>query len=184
MEDYNEPGPLGSAPGRSMVERMIGAARLRPEVFEEVEADTSATRQALRVVVMVAVATGIGTLGIGGIFGLFIGVIAGIVNWAFLAWFTHLVGTIIFRTPETHADWGQLARTLGFAQSPGMLKVFLFIPVLGPLIFLLAAIWQLVAMVIAVRQALDYTSTLRALGVVVVGSIPQILLFAFLSSSV
>jgi len=33
--------------------------------------------------------------------------------------------------------------------------------------FIAAAIWMLVAMVIAVRQALDYKSTWRAVGVVV-----------------
>ena len=37
------------------------------------------------------------------------------------------------------------------------------------MIFLVASIWQLVTMVIAVRQALDYQSTWRAVGVVVIG---------------
>ena len=72
---------------------------------------------------------------------------------------------------ETDANWGQLARTLGFAQSPGVLKVFAVIPGIGPLVFVLVSIWQLAAMVIAIRQALDYTSTWRAIGVAVVGFI-------------
>jgi hypothetical protein len=82
---------------------------------------------------------------------------------------TYLVGTTVFKTPETHADWGQLARGTGFAQTPGVLQVLVFIPFVGGLIALVATFWQLVAMVIAVRQALDYTSTLRAVGVVLVG---------------
>ena len=65
-----------------------------------------------------------------------------------------------------------MARTLGFAQSPGIFKVVGFIPVFGPLVFAIASIWQLVAMVVAIRQALDYTSTWRAIGVAVVGFIP------------
>ena len=104
MGDYNEPGPSGSTPASSIAKRMIGAARLRPEVYEEVEADTSATRQALLVVVIVAIATGIGSLGIGDIRGLFIGIVLGVVGWATWAWITFIVGTTIFRTPETHAN--------------------------------------------------------------------------------
>ena len=87
-------------------------------------------------------------------------------------------------SPSTHADWGQLARTLGFAQSPGIFKVLGLVPVIGNIIFAVASIWMLVAMVVAVRQALDYTSTWRAIAVVLIGFIPYVLLmsiaFAFL----
>jgi len=150
---------------------MIGAARLRPETYEEVEADRSATRQAMLVVVLVALATGIGNLGSGSIIGLVVGIVVAIVGWALWAWITYLIGTTIFKTPETQADWGQLARTIGFAQSPGVLKVFGVVPGIGIVVFTVVSIWQLVAMVIAIRQALDYTSTLRAIGVAVVGFI-------------
>jgi len=159
---------------QQIVQRMIGAAKLQTETFEEVEADTSATRQALAVVVLVALATGIGSLGSDGPVGFVVGIAAGIGLWAVWAWITYFVGTTILKTSETKANWGQLARTLGFAQSPGVLKVFGFIPVLGPVVFTIASIWQLVAMVIAIRQALDYTSTWRAVGVAVVGFIPYV----------
>ncbi len=89
----------------------------------------------------------------------------------FWAWVTYLVGTSILRSAETHADWSQLARTLGYAQSPGVLKIFGFIPAIGPIVVVAASIWQFAAMVIAIRQALDYTSTWRAIGVAVIGFI-------------
>ncbi len=155
-----------------MIKRMIGAAKLDTAIYEEVEADTSATQQALTVVVLVALATGIGTFGSGGPLGLIVGIAAGIGLWALWAWVTYFVGTTILKSAETEANWGQLARTLGFAQSPGILKVVGFIPVFGPIVFAIASIWQLVAMVIAIRQALDYTSAWRAVGVAVVGFIP------------
>ena len=155
-----------------MIKRMIGAAKLDTAIYEEVEADASATQQALTVVVLVALATGIGTFGSGGPLGLVVGIAAGIGLWALWAWITYFVGTTLLKTSETKADWGQMARTLGFAQSPGIFKVVGFIPVFGPLVFALASIWQLVAMVVAIRQALDYTSTWRAVGVAVVGFIP------------
>ena len=157
---------------------MIGAAKLRTETYEEVEADKSATLQAMGVVVLVALASGIGTLGGGGVIGLPVGILVAILGWAVWAWVTYFVGTKILSTPQTHADWGQLARTLGFAQSPGVLKVFGAVPTIGPLVFLVVSIWQLVAMVIAIRQALDYTSTWRAIGVALIGFIGFIALNA------
>lgn len=160
-----------------MLRRMIGAARLDGHIFEEVEADSGATRQALLVVVIVSIAAAIGGLAAAdNLFaGLIFGIVRGLVGWALWALVTYWVGTTILKTPETHANWGQLARTTGFAQTPGVLQVFAFIPVIGGLIALLASIWQLLAMVKAVRHALDYESTLRAVGVVVIGFIIVIL---------
>ena len=163
---------------RSLTERMLGAAKLDKSTYEEVEADKSATVQAASVVVMVAVATGIASLGTAGLPGLFFGIVSGLIGWAIWAWVTYFVGTKLFATAETHANWGQMARTLGFAQSPGVLKVLAIIPAIGGLIFFIVSIWQLVAMVTAVRQALDYTSTWRAAGVVVVGMIPYAILLS------
>ena len=163
-----------------MLNRMIGAARLDVRVYEEVEADTTATPQAMTVVMLVALASGIGALATGGLGGLISGVIFGLVSWAFWAYITYVIGTTLFRTPETEADWGQLARTTGFAQTPGVLRVFGLIPGIGLTIYFAASLWQLVAMVIAVRQALDYRSTWRALGVVAVGFIVLIIVQAII----
>ncbi|MCZ6866522.1 MAG: YIP1 family protein [Chloroflexi bacterium] len=163
-----------------MLRRMLGAARLDVNVYEEVEADQSATMQAFMVVAMVAVASGVGLLSVQGVSGLIVGVIFGVVGWALWALITMWIGTTLLRTPETEADWGQLLRTLGFAQSPGILRVFGFIPVVGPVIFAVTSIWLLVTMVIAVRQALDYSSTLRAIGVVLIGFIPYVVLFSLI----
>lgn len=155
-----------------MFRRMIGAAKLDVDTFEEVEADTSATKQAMLVVVIVAVATGIGLVATGGLSGVILGIVVGLGGWAAWAWITFYIGTKLLPTADTQADWGQLARTLGFAQSPGVFKVVGLVPGVGLVIFALAAIWQLVAMIIAIRQALDYTSTWRAIGVALIGFIP------------
>ena len=167
---------MATQANRSIVDRMIGAARLDVHTFEEVEADTSATRQALMVVVTVALATGVASITTLGIGGLLSGVMVGLVGWALWAWIVYFIGTRFLATSETHADWGQLARALGFAQSPGVLKVLAALPFIGGLIFILVSFWQFVAMVTAVRQALDYESTWRAVGVVVLGFIPYAIL--------
>ena len=153
---------------------MIGAAMLRTGTYEEVETDTSATRQAMLVVVLVSLASRIGNIAVGGVMALVFGVLAALAGWVFWAWITYFVGTKLLSTPETHANWGQLARTLGYAQTPGLFKVFGFLPVIGPIVFFLATIWQLIAAIIAIRQALDYTSTRRAIGVALIGFIAYV----------
>ena len=168
-----------------MLKRMLGAARLDVGVFEEVENDQSATLQALAVVVIVAIATGVGGLlsGEGDVVrGLAFGVVRGVLFWALWALGTWLIGSTILKTPETHADWGQLARGTGFAQTPGILNVLFFLPAIGPITLFVAFVWQLAAMLIAVRQSLDYTSTWRAFFVVLLALIPVAIVFGIIVS--
>lgn len=140
-------------------------------VYEEVEADTGATGQAMGVVLLSSLAGGIGAVGLGagGFGGVVVGGIAALIGWVSWAFVTYLIGTRLLPEPQTRADVGELMRTLGFAQSPGLVRILGVIPVLGPLVLIVVSIWMLVAMVIAVRQALDYTNTLRAVGVCLVG---------------
>jgi hypothetical protein len=153
----------------SFVERMIGAAKLDVNIYEEVEADTSAMGQAMGVVVMASIAAGIGSLRDGGVMGLLLTTLAALVGWFVWAGLTYLIGTKILPEPQTKADMGQLLRAIGFSSSPGLLRVLGIIPVLGALVGLLTSIWMLIAFVIAVRQALDYKSTGRAIAVCLIG---------------
>lgn len=165
----------------SWVGRMIGAAKLDVATYEEVEADSTATVQAMGVVLLSAVAAGIGEIGYGG-HGLIVGLAAsllGWVAWAFLIW---LIGTKFLAEAETHADVGQLMRTIGFAASPGIIRVFGWIPLLGTAIEFVAWIWMLIAMVVAVRQALDYKETGKAILVCVIGWIVNVIIVVSLAS--
>jgi hypothetical protein len=157
-------------------DRIIRAAKLDARLYEEVEADREATGQAMAVVVMSALAAGIGSLGSGGPFGIVVGTILALVGWLIWAFLTYFIGTRLLPEPQTKADFGELLRTIGFASAPGLLRVFGVLPGLGALVFLVAGIWMLVAMVIAVRQALDYTSTSRAVGVCLIGWLFQVLI--------
>jgi len=158
-------------------DRMIRAAKLDVNLYEEVEADKGAMSQAMGVVVLSGVAAGVGSIGSAGIAGIFTGTITALIGWFIWAYITYIVGTKLLSQPQTKADYGELLRTIGFASSPGLLRVFGFIPFLSAIIFFATSIWMLVAMVIAVRQALDYTSTLRAVGVCIVGWILQMITF-------
>jgi hypothetical protein len=162
----------------TFLERMVGAAKLDTRVYEEVEGDRTATPQALAVVVLASVAGGIG---VGeGLRGLIFGTVAGLVGWAIWAWLAYFIGTRWLPEPETRADIGELLRTIGFATSPSILRVLGVVPFLSAIVFSVAAIWTLVAVVIAVRQALDYRSTGRAIGVCLIGWLIQVVLFVII----
>jgi hypothetical protein len=156
----------------SFLERAIGAARLDSATYEEVEADPSALGQAMAVVAVSSISAGIGSAlaaadGAGpGVVG---SVLFNLIGWFVWAFITYLVGTRILPTPETQADVGQMLRTTGFSAAPGVLGILGGIPAIGGLVLFVVWIWQIAAMVVAVRQALDYTSTGRAIGVCLIG---------------
>ena len=171
----------------SFQDRIMRAAKLDVQLYEEVEADKGAMGQAMAVVILSSIAGGIGTpagLGLGGIL---IGTIAALVAWYIWAFLTYLIGTKLLPEPQTKTDVGELLRTIGFSSSPGFIRVLGIIPFLRGVVFLVAGLWMLVAMIIAVRQALDYQSTLRAVGVCIIGWIAQaavlMLLFYFLGGT-
>lgn len=163
----------------SIQERMIRASKLDVTLYEEVEADQEAMGQATAVVVLAAVAAGIGNFTTLGVSGLVIGTVAALAGWYVWAFLTYFIGTKLLPEPQTQSDVGELLRTLGFASAPGVLRVLGIVPGLGGFVFLGAAVWMLIAMVVAVRQALDYESTVRAIGVCAIGWLVQaVLLFA------
>jgi hypothetical protein len=158
--------------------RMLRAVKLDPSVYNEVEADKTAMSQAMGVVLLSSVAAGIGSLSQVGGTGFVFGILAALVGWFIWAFLTYVIGTKILPTPRTQASYGELLRTIGFSSSPGIIRILGIVPGLTRLVFLGAGIWMLVAMVIAFREALDYRSTLRAVGVCVIGWIIQIAVIA------
>lgn len=159
--------------GRSIVDRMKGAAMLDVHTYEEVEADERATGQAAVVVAIVAICSAIGGMGMGGR-GIIGGLIGAVVGWLLWAGVTYVIGDKLLGGTAT---WGELLRTLGFAQAPGVLLIVAFIPILGWLVTAVVGIWMLIAAVIAIRQALDF-STGRAIGTAVLGWLAMVIVQA------
>ncbi|OGP86153.1 MAG: hypothetical protein A2Y95_05285 [Deltaproteobacteria bacterium RBG_13_65_10] len=154
----------------SFMDRVIRAMRLDVQLYEEVEADQSATGQAMAVVVLSALAAGIGHLGRPFMSGPLAMIVISLVGWVIWASLTWLIGTKLLPEPETKANVGELLRALGFASAPGLIRVLGIIPILRWIVVPVVVVWSIAAMVIAVRQALDYKSTWRAIAVVLIGA--------------
>jgi hypothetical protein len=162
----------------TLIERAIGAARLDVATYEEVEHDPGALGQAMTVVVAAALASGVGSAaqqGMGAL-GLVLGAAASLLAWFVWAGIVYVVGTKLLPAPDTKADLGQLLRTTGFAAAPGVLGVAGVVPGIGIVVVAVAGLWQLATMVVAVRQALDYPTTSRAIAVCLVGFVVYVLI--------
>lgn len=166
----------------TFTDRMLRAAKLDVHLYEEVESDKNTMRQAMGVVVLSSVAAGVGSIATIGFGGIIFGTLAALGGWYIWAYLTYFIGTKFLAEPQTEADLGQLLRTTGFSSSPGLIRVLGIIPGLNSVVFAVASIWMLVAMVIAVRQALDYTATWRAVAVCVIGWIIQTVILMLLFS--
>ncbi|MGC4080710.1 MAG: hypothetical protein QM736_00965 [Vicinamibacterales bacterium] len=154
----------------TFLQRLIGAAALDPAIYEEVEADPSATRQAMSVVILSSVAMGIGARGLGGGIGTIaiFGLIA-LITWAAWALLMFELGTRLLPGRRTRSNPYELLRTVGYAATPGFMAVLAAVPAATVQVFALTWLWMVAAMVVAVRHALDYESTGRALATCVLG---------------
>jgi len=155
----------------NFVMRIIGAVSLDVPIYEEVEADRSATWQAMLVVILSSLAAGIGVSGLATVSVVdAVGIAAvSLALWVAWAMLTFQIGARILPEPQTVVDVGELLRTIGFSAAPGMLRVFGVIHGVTIPAFVISAIWMLLAMIVAVRQALDFRSTARALAVCAIG---------------
>lgn len=162
---------MPDTPRNTFVQRLLGALALDVAIYEEVESDRAATGQALAVVLLSSLAAGIGWQGAHGISVpalLYVSAFA-LLLWAAWALVTYEIGARLLPGPQTRVDVGELLRTIGFAATPGLFRVLGVIGGVAIPVFIGSAIWMLAAMVVAVRQALDYTSTARAVAVCVLG---------------
>jgi len=155
----------------TLLQRLVGAAALDAAIYEEVEADASALPQAFAIVIASSLAAGIGARGlttvtVGGV--LLYSAIA-LVSWAAWALIPFEIGARLMPEPQTRVDVGQLLRTIGFAATPGLLRVLGVMPAVSIPVFVATSVWMLLAMIVAVRQALDYQTTRAAIAVCALG---------------
>lgn len=159
----------------SLIGRMIRAARLEPALYAEVQADQGATGQAAAVVLLSALAGGVGSLGAP--FQILLGGALAIAGWYLFSYIIFLVGVRLLPEPKTRSNFPALLRAIGFANAPGLVRLAGIVEELRMLVLFVAAVWTLVATVTAVRYALSYASPWRAVGVCAVPLLGQLLIF-------
>ena len=179
MSDFFERPPSAD---QTLIGRMIRAARLDLRLYAEVEADETTIGQAASVVLLAAFAGGINLPGAPFAI-LFAGLLAAVAGWMLFAYVIYLIGVKLLPEPGTKANFGALLRAMGFANAPGVVKLLGIVPELRMLVFFVAMVWVLVATVTAVRHALAYKSSWRAIGVCAIPILAsQLLIFAVASS--
>ena len=146
--------------------RVFRAIKIDIDLYEEVEADKTATVQAGIVVVLSSLAAGVGAIHLGAS-NLLLAPLLSLVSWYVWAYIIYIVGVKMFPDPQTKSNHGELLRTIGFSSAPGLIRVFGFTPELMSVTFIGSSFWMLACMVVAVRQALDYKSLWKAFGVVI-----------------
>lgn len=154
----------------SFQQRLVGAVCLRAATYEDVEHDASATIQAAVVVVIASFTSSVAWyFGMASARLIVTGALRALVGWLAGAAVLWLIGTKLMPERETKADLGQMLRTVGFAQTPGLFGVLAVLPVAGLFVPFVVAMWVVAATFVAVRQALDYDSTFRAILVCLLG---------------
>jgi hypothetical protein len=167
----------------TLANRLLGSARLDARSYEEIETDPYANVQAFAIVLFSSIAAAVGT-GIRDLATTVQVLVVAMLSWIIWVLLTLFIGTKLLPERDTKADFSQLLRTTGFSASPGILRVFGIIPGIGWIIFSIATVWMLFTFVVAVRQALDYTSTGRAVAVCLLGwMIHGVLLFGFVRTA-
>jgi len=145
---------------------MIRATRMDSSLYEEIETEGEAAGYAVKIALVAGVATGIG-MGLAGLiggsgiiwllWGLLSGFFASLVGWFSWVLLTYLAGTTFLRGHEK-VSMAELTSTLGFANSSGILRILIFIPMMGWIIIFIAGILTFLAGITAVRQTLDCTT--------------------------
>lgn len=161
----------------SMTDRMIGALRLREATYEEVEADEKATGEAAFIIVGTSLVSGAVNGVLTGVSSGLFGALGSFVGWAFYAWVAYIVGVKLFPGPRTTSSWGEIARTLGYANTARFLIVFELVPGLSAITRTVVGIWVLIATIVALRSALDI-GTGRAIVVAIASAIGQLIVIA------
>ena len=176
-----------------MINRMISAILLKPELYQKVESDRSATTQGVLIVLISGIATAFALLAIGSekewperIMDAFLfGITIRLLGWLLLSGIISIIGAKMFPAPDTDADWSELSRTVAFAHPTAILTIFGAIGLIEGLVsifyivFIAALILQMAATAIAIKHALNYTTTIRTVVVTVVSYIPYVLIIWF-----
>ncbi len=155
--------------------RFFRAVKLDVSLFQEIIEDPKTFSQALIVVLIYSMTSAWGTFGRTGAVGNNIGMITTLLGWYVWAFSTYMVGARMMPEAGTEPDRKTILRVIGFACAPGILRILGFIEGLGLIVIFIALSWMVAAATVGVKQAMNYESTARALGVCIIGLLISII---------
>ena len=166
--------------------RLFRAAKLDAGLYREVIADTGTMFQAMMAVFIYCAASAYGGFGRAGVAGINFGLMTTLLGWYVWAFSAYFVSRRLFPEAETKGDRKAVLRAMGFASSPGLIRLLGLIPDFVGVSLLIASIWMFLAAVVAIKQAMNYKSIYRAAGACAIGwiisAIFQILMYFSLLS--
>ena len=170
-------------------ERILKVLALEAGIFRSILSDSTNLAQALMVVSLGAVASGLGTLDDSGIKTLAPTIVIGLFGWVVWSWLIYVLGVHLpgklFPKSKT-PNMRNVFRVIGFAQAPAMLRVVGIFSSLGPMIAILSLIWIVAAMSLVTSQLFGTKSLAHSAFVVLMSFIPYILIvggFTLLTTS-
>jgi len=149
--------------------RLFRAAKLDASLYEEVIADTKTMFQAMMAVFIYSAASAYGGFGRAGVAGINFGMLTTLIGWYIWAFSTYFVGVKFLPEAETKENRKAVLRAMGFASAPGLIRLLGLIPGVTGATLLIASVWMFVAAVVAIKQAMNYNSIYRAVGVCMIG---------------
>jgi hypothetical protein len=149
--------------------RLFRAAKLDTRLYQEVIADTRTMFQAMMAVFIYCAASAYGGFGRAGVAGINFGMITTLLGWYVWAFSTYFVGRRLFPEAETKVDRKAVLRAMGFASSPGLIRLLGLIPDFAGPSLLIASVWMFLAAAVAIKQAMNYKSIYRAAGACIMG---------------
>ncbi|MBN1659367.1 MAG: YIP1 family protein [Anaerolineae bacterium] len=150
-----------------MIDRILRAIRLDPNVYREIAEDENAMGEAAIIVIVVTLLSALGSafaaesFFVSLIVSWLMSVIVGWIGWAVL---TYFIGAKLF---GGRSSIPEMMRVLGYASAPQLLGVLGFIPCLGWLASLIGAILALIAGIIAVRESMEFDTGKAVLTVLI-----------------
>jgi hypothetical protein len=145
----------------SLVRQTIGAMTFRAAIYREIATQPGATAPAIGILLLSCFVPGSVSI----VYGTLGGILYSFSGWAIWICLAYMIGAKIF--PESPVDSGllRLLRAGGFAASPALLGFFGLAAVVGHILPITTTVWVIAATAVAIREALQYRTTSRAVAV-------------------
>ena len=153
---------------QALFQRMLRAARMDAQLFEEIVSDPTLQGQSVWVVAIFAMATAFGTFTLISGTAVNIGLLTTMIGWYIWAFSVFYIGTRILKGDSAPPDRKTIMRVMAFACAPGIFRLLGLIPKTTTLVFIVTSLWMLATAVFGLKKVFPQRSTFKISVVTVV----------------